>query len=164
MGYSDLSSIQFAKTLTQNFAEAAAYSQVAKDLDGLGIPYNKNYAEALMEMSYGSGSAFRIGTKYDKARGGSSGYRWFLTSVRNDPSPYNFARSYFTFRLDYYRYGTVAGAWDQAKNGWMPRIYFAAMVAKGANVDPLSIKNSYYNKKSLLQRDIQREFGILTTW
>ncbi|MCT3652928.1 hypothetical protein HZR02_15305 [Elizabethkingia anophelis] len=164
MGYSSLSSVEFAKVLTQNFAEAAAYSDVAKDLDKLGVPFNVNYAEALMEMSYGSGSAFRTGTKYDKARGALFGYRWFLDSIKRDPSPYNFARSYFIFRMDYYRYGTVAGAWDRAKEGWMPRIFFASMVAKGGNVDPLSVKNGYYNKKSLLIRDIQREFGLVTTW
>ncbi|MDV3777590.1 hypothetical protein CMU25_01560 [Elizabethkingia anophelis] len=164
MGYSSLSSIQFAKVLTQNFAEAAAYSKVAKDMDSLGIPYNKNYAEALMEMSYGSGSAFRTGTTYDKSRGSSSGYRWFLTSIKNDPSPYNFARSYFTFRYDYYRYGQKAGVWDRNNSGWMPRVFFASMVAKGSDVNALDVKNNYYNKKSLLIRDIQREFGLVVSW
>lgn len=160
MGYSGLSSSEFAKKLTENFAKAASYSRVAKDLDRLGIPFRVNYAEALMEMSYGSGSAFQL----------SSGlYNVFLTSVKNDSSPYNFARSYFIYRYSYYK--SLTSAWGINKNGWMPRIFFAAMVAKGENVDATSIKGKYYHtnskyleNKSLLIRDIQREFGYNASW
>ena len=165
MGYSNLTSAEFAKKLTQNYSKAAAYSKVAKDLDKLGIPYRENFAEALMEMSYGSGNAF------GKSKSASTNglYSLFLTSIKNDPSPYNFARSYFIYRYSYYK--SLGGAWGQAKYGWMPRVYFASMIAKGENLDPTATKNYYYHnstnnldKKFLLIRDIQREFGVLAAW
>ncbi|MDE5537118.1 hypothetical protein KRE42_08535 [Elizabethkingia meningoseptica] len=160
MGYSDLSSSDFAKKLTENFAKAASYSRVAKDLDRLGVPFHSNYAEALMEMSYGSGSAFQL----------TSGlYNLFLTSVKTDSSPYNFARSYFNYRYSYYK--SLNSAWAINKNGWMPRIFFASMIAKGENIDAMQTKNKYYHtntkyleNKSLLMRDIQREFGYNVVW
>ncbi|MCT3959073.1 hypothetical protein HZQ27_08120 [Elizabethkingia anophelis] len=165
MGYSSLSSSEFAKKLTENFAKASSYSTVARDLDKLGIPYNKNYAEALMEMSYGSGSAF--GRSKSSSTNGL--YSLFLTSIKNDPSPYNFARSYFVYRFSYYK--SLTGAFGINKYGWMPRIFFASMVAKGDNVDALTIKNKYYHtstrnldKKSLLINDIKREFGVTAIW
>ncbi len=162
MGYSSLSSEDFSKQLTINYSKvpSLSYYRVARDLDRLGVPYHENYAEALMEMSYGSQSAFQQN---------SGLYGIFLTSIKNDPSAYNFARSYFVYRYSYYK--SLGGAWNQAKNGWMPRIFFAAMVAKGGSIDPMTTKNKYAHtdsknlqNKSLLINDIKREFGITSVW
>ena len=38
--------------------KASRYSKVAKDLDSFGVPFRQSFAEALMEVSYGSGSIF----------------------------------------------------------------------------------------------------------
>ncbi|AQW95413.1 hypothetical protein BAS07_15885 [Elizabethkingia anophelis] len=162
MGYASLSNADFSKQLTVNFSKVPylSFYRVAQDFDKLGIPYRENYAEALMEMSYGSQSAFQQ----------KSGlYNVFLTSVKQDSSAYNFARSYFVYRYSYYK--SLGSAWDNAKNGWMPRIFYAAMIAKGNNVDATTIKNKYVHSnskllenKSLLINDIKREFGITAMW
>ncbi|MDV3776068.1 hypothetical protein CMU25_18770 [Elizabethkingia anophelis] len=162
MGYANLSNADFSKQLTVNYSKVPylSFYKVAKDFDRLGIPYRENYAEALMEMSYGSQSAFQSK---------SGAYSIFLTSVKNDPSPYNFARSYFNYRYSYYK--SLGGAWDYAKYGWMPRVFYAAMVAKGSSVDAMTVKNKYAHNasrnlqnKSLLIDDIKREFGVTAIW
>ena len=58
MSYSSLSNSDFAEELIKNHLKASRYSKVAKDLDSFGVPFRQSFAEALMEVSYGSGSIF----------------------------------------------------------------------------------------------------------
>ncbi|MDV3506501.1 hypothetical protein CMU89_04815 [Elizabethkingia anophelis] len=162
MGYSSLSNLDFAEQLVQNHLTASRYSKVAKDLDSFNVPFKKNFAEALMEVSYGSGSIFgRLTTDIY--------YINFLTMARNAKTDLDFAKAYIYYRYNYYKFCSLPGQWPTYQYGWMRRIVRLTHYILGNNLSETQL--TYYvggngtsaNKKKLADY-VLTNFGLKIIW
>lgn len=160
MGYPDLTNYDFAKQLVENYLKASRYTKVARDLDGFGVPFRSGFAEALMEVSYGSGSIFGYSSK-------DIYYTNFLINVRNDPSDKSMAFSYLWYRYNYYKNCTASGQWSLYAYGWMRRVVKVTYFILGRNLSEtelVSMVGSSSKDKMKLANFVLTNFGIKVVW
>ncbi|WP_131829039.1 hypothetical protein [Elizabethkingia bruuniana] len=160
MGYRDLANYDFAKQLVENHLKASRYTKVARDLDSFGVPFRIGFAEALMEVSYGSGSIFGS-LKSDIY------YTNFLINVRNDPSDKSMAFSYLWYRYNYYKNCTASGQWSLYAYGWMRRVVKVTYFILGKNISDSELVNmvgSSSRDKTKLANFVLTNFGIKVVW
>ncbi|MEN5132599.1 hypothetical protein [Elizabethkingia anophelis] len=160
MGYRDLTNYDFAKQLVENHLKASRYTKVARDLDGFGVPFRTGFAEALMEVSYGSGSIFGSLSK-------DIYYTNFLINVRNDPSDKSMAFSYLWYRYNYYKNCTASGQWPLYAYGWMRRVVKVTYFILGRNLSEselIGMVGSSSKDKTKLANFVLTNFGIKVVW
>ncbi|WP_139149469.1 hypothetical protein [Elizabethkingia meningoseptica] len=162
MGYNSLSNLDFAEQLVQNHLNASRYTKVAKDLDSFNVPFKKNFAEALMEMSYGSGSIFgRLSSDIY--------YVNFLIMARNAKTDLDFAKAYIYYRYNYYKFCSLKGQWPTYQYGWMRRIVRLTNYIIGNNLSEIQLASyvgnsgTSANKKKLVDY-VLTNFGLQIIW
>ncbi len=145
MGYSSLSSEDFAVELIKNHLKQTAYSRIAKDLDSRNVPFIKELAEFLSETSYGSGLGLFNG-------GGVSGERNFYETLMNVISVTSdrnqLARACAAYRYSYYK--GVTSQWNipSVRLSWMIRIYLVSMHLKGSDISNTQIWSKIQTKNA----------------
>ncbi|MDV3593630.1 hypothetical protein CMU87_14245 [Elizabethkingia anophelis] len=162
MGYSTFSNEEFATELIKNHLKASRYSKVAKDLDSFNVSFKERFAEALMEVSYGSGSIFGY-------QSSDIYYTNFLIMARNAKTDLDFAKAYIYYRYNYYKFLTKPGQWATYRYGWMRRIVRLTLLVLGKVVSENELTNyvgssgSDANRKKLANF-VLTNFGIQIIW
>lgn len=149
MSYSSLSNSDFAEELIKNHLKASRYSKVAKDLDSFGVPFRQSFAEALMEVSYGSGSIFGY-LRSDIY------YIDFLNNARNAKTDKDFATAYIRYRYNYYKNCTMRGQWSTYKYGWMRRVVRLTFLILGRKLSENELSNYVGYTESLHKKKASR--------
>lgn len=162
MGYNSLSNLDFAEKLVENHLKASRYSKVAKDLDSFNVPFKKNFAEALMEVSYGSGKIFGL-------LNSDIYYVNFLIMARNSKTDLDFAKAYIYYRYNYYKFCSAKGQWPIYQYGWMRRIVRLTNYIIGNNLSETQLSNyvgnsgTSANKKKLVDY-VLTNFNLQIIW
>ncbi|MCT3810769.1 hypothetical protein HZP70_18645 [Elizabethkingia anophelis] len=162
MGYSLYSNDSFATELIRNHSKASRYSKVAKDLDSFGVPFKQSFAEALIEVSYGSGSIFGYSSS-------DIYYTNFLVMARNAKTDLDFAKAYIYYRYSYYKLLTKAGQWSIYQYGWMRRVVRLTCLIIGKNLSENELisyvggSGTSANKKKLADF-VLTNFGLKVIW
>lgn len=151
MGYSSLTSKQFAVQLVKNYIMGNGISSflTMQEIEKRNVPYFDVVKDAVLEFSYGSGSMHRILPKKIE-------FGYFLDSLKTRDLS-NIASKYALMRYSYYKINTLPGQWSKYKTGWMLRIFVTSMYIKGVEIkNPASFVG--YTGNSSTYKNIELAF------
>lgn len=160
MGYSSLSSEDFAVQLVKNYliGDGVSSFMTLQEIEKRNVPYFDVVKEAILEFAYGSGSMHIILPKKVE-------FAIFIDALKTRDLS-NIAHKYALMRYSYYVNNTVAGQWVKSDIGWMLRVYTCSMHIKGIEVNnPYRLINYDKSQNARNRRNIEaifkRDLGLI---
>lgn len=157
-----LSNEEMAFKLSQNHllsATRGVYLYFAKDMDIRGVLFDKNVAEHLYEICYGSGVGLAgRGTKLTQQQ--KNFYAMFLENIKNAQNSFQKHCAILSHRLNYYH--SLGSLWSASHGGWTTRMltvakYFSGLINESQIMQQKLIYERNYNQKRI---DMRTVFGI----